>query len=66
MLICLAYAVSDELHQTFVDGRSGEVRDVCFDLCGALIAYLVVRLILFLYRKHQSGKSGSLSEKETV
>lgn len=35
--ICLLYAVSDEIHQLFVPGRSGEIRDVCIDFCGSLL-----------------------------
>lgn len=37
LLFCVAYAVSDELHQTFVVGRSGQVSDVLIDTVGALI-----------------------------
>lgn len=37
LLICCFYSVSDEYHQTFVEGRSGEVRDVCIDTSGALL-----------------------------
>lgn len=36
LLICLLYSVSDEFHQLFIDGRSGEVRDVLIDTCGSL------------------------------
>lgn len=39
--IALLYAVSDEFHQTFVDGRSGHPRDVAIDTAGVLIAALV-------------------------
>ncbi len=53
MLICLAYAVSDELHQTFVDGRSGEIKDVVIDLCGALIALMIGYLIIHLYHSYE-------------
>lgn len=35
---CLLYAVSDELHQLFVPGRGGQLRDVLLDSCGALAA----------------------------
>lgn len=45
-LICLIYAVSDELHQTFVDGRSGEIKDVCIDVSGALLALVLIALIV--------------------
>ena len=30
------YAVLDEWHQTFVSGRSGQLRDICIDSAGAL------------------------------
>lgn len=37
-LACVILAGIDEYHQTMVPGRSGEVRDVLVDLCGAGIA----------------------------
>jgi VanZ family protein len=33
----VAYACTDELHQTFVRGRHGSPIDVCIDAAGALI-----------------------------
>ncbi len=52
---CLLYAISDELHQLFIEGRSGEIRDVLIDFSGALLGILfcaaVVRLLKPLYRK---------------
>ena len=39
---CLAYACSDEFHQTFVEGRSGEIRDVCIDTSGSFFGALIV------------------------
>ncbi len=40
LIICLCYAILDELHQTFVPGRSGTIRDVGFDFLGASLAFL--------------------------
>ncbi len=37
VVICCLYSISDEYHQTFVEGRSGEVRDVCIDTSGAML-----------------------------
>ncbi len=55
LLICLAYASSDEIHQTFVEGRSGEVRDVMLDTCGAVIGLVfglfVTRIAFKFFRK---------------
>lgn len=45
-LLCSAlYAASDEFHQLFVPGRSGEFRDVCLDSAGALTGILIFILI---------------------
>jgi VanZ family protein len=36
-MLVFAYAVTDEVHQLFVSGRSGEVRDILIDtIAGAL------------------------------
>ncbi len=47
LLICFLYACSDEIHQLFVPGRSGEARDVLIDTLGACLGvsfyYLVFR-----------------------
>lgn len=40
ILICVLYAISDEFHQTFVLGRSGEVRDVIIDSAGVIVGIL--------------------------
>ncbi len=37
IIICLLYSISDEIHQIFVPGRSGEVIDVFIDTCGSFI-----------------------------
>jgi VanZ family protein len=42
--LTVAYAVSDEWHQTFVQGRSGSVADVAIDAAGASVALVAVRL----------------------
>ncbi len=35
------YAVTDEIHQHFVEGRSSELRDVLIDAAGALVFLLL-------------------------
>ena len=34
---CVFYAAIDEIHQLFVPGRSGEIKDVLIDSCGSFI-----------------------------
>ncbi|MBA2644528.1 MAG: VanZ family protein [Solirubrobacterales bacterium] len=41
-VIALAYAISDELHQSFVDGRFGSPVDVAIDAAGIGFAGLIV------------------------
>jgi VanZ family protein len=40
--MALAYAISDEFHQTFVPGRSGAPRDVAIDLIGIAAGLLLL------------------------
>jgi VanZ family protein len=41
LAIALAYAVSDEVHQSFVTGRHGSLWDVAIDAAGIGLAVLV-------------------------
>ena len=45
------YAISDEVHQYFVPGRSMEVRDVLIDSSGALLGVLLVMYITALIKR---------------
>lgn len=37
LIICVLYAISDEIHQLYVPGRGGQVKDVIIDSAGALV-----------------------------
>jgi VanZ family protein len=41
---CLAFGAADEVHQTFVVGRSGSVRDWLFDLVGVALGLAAVAI----------------------
>ena len=45
-LVGTLYAVTDEIHQYFVPGRSCELRDIGIDSCGVLAGVLVVSLLM--------------------
>lgn len=47
ILLTAVYASTDEFHQLFVPGRSGQLRDVLIDSGGALIGVLLFTLLLF-------------------
>lgn len=37
LVVCVLYAISDEIHQLYIPGRAGQVTDVLIDSIGALI-----------------------------
>lgn len=45
ILICLLYATSDEIHQLFIPGRSGELKDVLIDTSGSALGILITNKI---------------------
>ena len=45
VVFCIFYAVTDEIHQLFVKGRSGRISDVLIDAVGVLIATGLIYLI---------------------
>lgn len=53
IIICMLYATSDEVHQIFVSGRSGEVRDVLLDTSASCIS---ICFYYWLYRKKNRNK----------
>lgn len=40
ILFCVLYSISDEVHQLFTYGRSGEIRDIIIDSFGSSIGIL--------------------------
>lgn len=54
--ICFLYAMSDEFHQTFIPGRSGEFRDVMIDSLGSLLGLLLYSVLLYwwTFRKRRA------------
>lgn len=44
-IICFIYACLDEFHQTFINGRTGQFKDVGYDAIGFVSAILLVILI---------------------
>src|SRR5699024_11129892 len=55
LVICILYAISDEVHQLFIPGRSGEMRDVFIDSTGSatgITLYILLGKILRKTRSH--------------
>ena len=56
-LICVLYAISDEIHQLFVPGRAGQVRDVLIDSSGSFLGiFLVMFFVRFLRKIRNKNK----------
>lgn len=51
IILAAAYACTDEIHQLFVTGRSGQVSDVLIDTTGALVGVLVYVGLLQMHRR---------------
>ncbi len=54
LVFCLLYAISDEVHQIFVPGRSGQVTDVLIDLSGSIAGILIVVFIICLISRKKA------------
>ncbi len=52
----LLYAISDEIHQRFVPGRSGQITDVLIDFSGAAVGILVYCLLSYWYCRRKNKK----------
>ena len=48
LIICILYAISDELHQGFTPGRSPQISDVFIDTIGSLIGISLLHFIIKL------------------
>lgn len=46
IILAYLYSLSDEIHQTFVAGRSGRFKDTFYDLLGIIIGLLLLKLLL--------------------
>ncbi len=56
LLICMAYASSDEFHQLFVAGRAGRLTDVFIDTGGsAIFGGIAIMIINIRNRKRRSN-----------
>lgn len=55
-LIGTAYAVSDEIHQLFVPGRSGELMDTLIDSSGVLLGTIVLAFAIKFFVDKKCAK----------
>jgi VanZ family protein len=61
---CIGFAGLDEYHQSFVDGRSPQKRDVFIDSCGVMVGIMVTRIVGWTGRMTIFKPLSNHSEKE--
>ena len=57
MITTSFYAATDEFHQLFVAGRSGQIKDVLIDTIGACIGLLVLYFMFKIWQKKEMRKN---------
>lgn len=56
LICCFLYACSDEFHQTFIDGRSGQFSDVLIDTCGGILGSFLYYFADFIIKRKKVKK----------
>lgn len=51
LLIGILYAITDEIHQKFVSGRSCQITDVIIDSMGVLLGILLLLMLCEIHKK---------------
>lgn len=62
--VTFVYAASDEIHQLFVPGRSGQFTDVLIDTAGGIIAATVVCLFRRRFKKVRLDRTKSGNDEQ--
>lgn len=57
VIICFAYACSDEIHQSFIPGRSCQFTDVLIDLSGSICGIFFSIFCIYLINRIQNKNS---------
>lgn len=51
LIICIIYAISDEIHQFFIPGRTCQILDICIDSLGILIGLIIYKYYINFIKK---------------
>ncbi len=54
-LLAMLYAVTDELHQSLVPGRSCELRDWCVDAAGTILGMFFAFIVITIISKYRKN-----------
>lgn len=62
-VFCVLYALSDELHQLCVPGRTFQLLDLAMDSIGSLLGVLAALVLGFLWRRRKTNTKDKESRK---
>ena len=65
-IFCVTVAISDEIHQIFIPGRSAEIRDVLIDTLGVCVGLVVVWVVSMLVKRRRYIKNNRIREIKNV
>lgn len=69
-IICIlfgcVYAISDEFHQSFISGRSQEIRDILIDTSGVLFGCILAVLVGMIINKILDNKKKKIENGENA
>lgn len=57
IIICILYAISDELHQSLVPGRSCQILDILIDSSASILAIYLLSILYKFKSKHTLTKN---------
>lgn len=55
-MVAVIYAITDECHQIFINGRSAELKDVLIDASGCTLALIMNYIIMHLLSQHKYNR----------
>ena len=58
--IGLLYAVSDEIHQSFIPGRGPQIGDVGIDFCGVMVGMCIVLVSISFYTNKRARRKNHI------
>ena len=57
IILCFSYAYLDEYHQTKVEGRTGQIKDVVIDTAGAVSGTIIYGTYYLAYKAGKKSKN---------
>ena len=67
LIVSIGFAISDEFHQTFVSGRTGQPLDVVIDSMGAIVGILIYTSYYIIYKRgYKKGREETNQEEAEI